>query len=92
LDPAGLLALKRVLQRRVREQGATVVLTSPVPELVEEIASRVVILKEGQVAAFDSVSALSQRAGVAGLGNVLEQLLHAETAEKLATYFKDGNP
>ncbi len=92
LDPAGLLALKRVLQHRVREQGATIVLTSPVPELVEEIATRVVILKEGQVAAFDTVRALSQQAGVAGLGNVLEQLLHAETAEKLATYFKDRNP
>ena len=89
LDPAGLLALKRVLQHRVREQGATVILTSPVPELVEEIASRVVILKDGEVAAFDTVSALSERAGVAGLGNVLEKLLHAETTEKLAGYFKD---
>jgi ABC-2 type transport system ATP-binding protein len=91
LDPAGLLALKRVLQHRVREQGATVILTSPVPEIVEEIASRVVILKDGQVAAFDTVSALSQQAGVVGLGNVLERLLHAETAEKLTSYFKDEN-
>src|SRR5437899_11431443 len=36
LDPSGLLALKRVLKQRVAEQGATVVLTSPVPEIVEE--------------------------------------------------------
>src|SRR5205085_10183237 len=58
LDPSGLLALKRVLKRKVTEQGGTVVLTSPVPELVEEIADRVVILKNGEIAAFDTLEGL----------------------------------
>jgi ABC-type multidrug transport system ATPase subunit len=88
LDPAGLHALKRVLQNRVQQQRATVVLTSPVPQIVEEIASRIVILKDGQVAAFDTVGNLSAQAGTIGLGNVLEKLLHAETEAKLADYFQ----
>jgi ABC-type multidrug transport system ATPase subunit len=88
LDPAGLHALKRILQYRVQQQGATVILTSPVPQIVEEIASRIVILKDGQVAAFDTVGNLSAQAGEVGLENVLEKLLHAETEEKLADYFK----
>ncbi len=89
LDPAGLLALKRVLQRRVREQGATVVLTSPVPEIVEEIAGRVIILRDGEVAAFDTLEGLRRLTGQRGsLGMILERLLYPETVQKLADYFE----
>ncbi len=45
LDPGGLLTLKRIIQHQARRKVATVVLTSPVPELVEEIATRVVVLR-----------------------------------------------
>ena len=90
LDPAGLLALRRLLQRRAKEQGATVVLTSPVPEIVEEIADRVVILRDGEVAAFDTLEGLRRTVGVSGsLGAVLEKMLHPETAQKLHEYFGD---
>jgi ABC-type multidrug transport system ATPase subunit len=88
LDPAGLLALKRVLQRRVAERGSTVVLTSPVPEIVEEIAGRVLILRDGEVAAFDTIDGLRQMTGIHGsLGAVLERLLYPEMAAKLDDYF-----
>ena len=89
LDPAGLLALKRVLRRRVTEQKHTVVLTSPVPEIVEEVADRVVVLRHGEVAAFDTLDGLRRIAGVSGsLGQVLERMLYPETAHKLETYFQ----
>jgi ABC-type multidrug transport system ATPase subunit len=93
LDPAGLLALKRILRRRVTEDRGTVVLTSPVPEIVEEIADRVLILRDGEVAAFDSIDGLRRQTGVQGsLGAVLERLLYPTMAAKLDDYFtgRDG--
>ena len=90
LDPSGLLALKRVLKRKVTEQGGTVVLTSPVPEIVEEIADRVVVLKNGEVAAFDTLVGLRELTGIDGsLTDMLEQLMFPETTHKLEDYFKE---
>ena len=40
LDPSGILTLKRIIQHRAHRRDSTIVLTSPVPELVEEIATR----------------------------------------------------
>jgi ABC-type multidrug transport system ATPase subunit len=90
LDPAGLLALKRVLQWRVAKQGATVVLTSPVPEIVEEIAGRIIILRDGEVVAFDTLDGLRRQTGLGGsLAHILERLLYPETMVKLQNYFED---
>ncbi len=89
LDPAGILALKRVLQRKVKDQQGTVVLTSPVPEIVEEIADRIVILQHGEVLAADTLDGLRRLTGLDGsLGAILERLLHPETAQKLKDYFE----
>jgi ABC-type multidrug transport system ATPase subunit len=89
LDPSGLLALKRVLQRRVRDQGATVVLTSPVPEIVEEIADRVIILRNGEVIAYDSLEGLRRLTGQHGsLAKLLEHLMYPETSQNLKNYFE----
>jgi ABC-type multidrug transport system ATPase subunit len=88
LDPVGLLALRRVLQRRVADEGNTVVLTSPVPEIVEEIATRVLILKDGRVAAFDTIDGLRRSTAIHGsLGNILERLLYPGMENKLEAYF-----
>ena len=55
-------------------QGRTVVLTSPVPELVEEIADRVIILERGEILAFDTLEGLRRSTGTRGtLGQVLEE-------------------
>jgi ABC-type multidrug transport system ATPase subunit len=90
LDPSGLLAIKRILKRRVADQGATVVLTSPVPELVEEIADRIVILRNGEIAAFDTLDGLRRLTGCTGsLTDVLERLMFPETMRKLQDYFKE---
>ncbi len=89
LDPSGLLALKRVLQRRV-EDGGTVVLTSPVPELVEEVADRIIILKHGEVAAFDTLEGLRALTECDGsLTDILEIMMFPETTQKLRDYFKE---
>lgn len=90
LDPSGLLALKRLLRRRVTEQQATIVLTSPVPEIVEEIADRIVILRDGEIAAADTLDGLRQMTGISGsLGEILEKTLYPETVKRLQEYFEE---
>ncbi|MGO9471658.1 MAG: ABC transporter ATP-binding protein [Isosphaeraceae bacterium] len=90
LDPAGLLTLKRIIQRMSRRKDATVVLTSPVPELVEEIATRVIVLKSGEILAFDTLDGLQRMTGYRGsLGDVLERLIFPDTTRKLDTYFQE---
>ncbi len=90
LDPSGLLALKKVLRRLVTRHRATIVLTSPVPELIEEIADRVAILKDGQILAFDTIEGLRRQTGTRGtLGEVLEGLVYPETMRNLERYFED---
>lgn len=89
LDPAGILALKQVLRHLVEQKQTTVVVTTPVPELVEEVADRIIILKEGEVAAFDSIAGLKQQADCEGsLSEVLQKLFHPEVLDKLDRYFE----
>ncbi len=93
LDPAGILALKRILQRRVKDEGATVVLTSPVPEIADEIADRIVILRDGEVLAAATLDELRRRTGVPGsLAAILERLVYPDTVRKLADYFEGRAP
>jgi len=90
LDAAGLLALKRIFQRHALRKELTIVLTSPVPELIEEIASRIVILQRGEILAFDTLDGLQRLTGCRGsLGDVLERLVYPDTARKLDDYFEE---
>jgi len=93
LDPAGLLTLKRLIQRMSKRYGTTIVLTSPVPELVEEIATRIMVIREGEIAAFDTLESIKSLAGHRGrLGDALERFMFPETSEKLEGYFQDFLP
>ena len=90
LDPAGILTLKRVIQHLSRRKKATIVLTSPVPELVEEIATRIVVLHDGEILAFDTLGGLQRQTGHRGsLGEVLERLIFPDTTSKLIAYFQE---
>lgn len=89
LDPSGILALKRILRRHADRDDATVVMATPVPELVEELADRVAVLREGQLVAYDSVENLKRLAGgAAALDVAYERLVNPRTADKLERYFK----
>lgn len=90
LDPSGLLALKRVLQGLVERKGATVVMTTPVPELVEEIADRIVILRDGEVLAYDTLDGLRRQTGCSGsLAEILERFVHPKTLDSIQHYFDE---
>jgi ABC-type multidrug transport system ATPase subunit len=89
MDPSGILALRRVLKRMTGEEKATIVVTTPVPELVEELADRVAVLSEGRITAFDTVAGLRQLAGGTGtLAEALERLLHPGAPDKVARYLE----
>ena len=55
LDSAGLLTLKQIIKHHTRRKDATIVLTSPVPKLVEEIATRIMVLEDGEILAVDTL-------------------------------------
>jgi ABC-2 type transport system ATP-binding protein len=89
LDPSGILALKRILQHRTADRKVTVVMSTPVAELVEELAQRIVVLRDGQVAAFDTAENLRRQTGCCGsVAEVLERLVHPQTSENLRQYFE----
>jgi ABC-2 type transport system ATP-binding protein len=93
LDPSGILALKRLIERLTSERKAAVVLTTPVPELVEEIADLVVVLREGQIIARGSVEELKQQTGGSrSLSEALERLVFPETLANLDHYFERPTP
>lgn len=89
LDPSGILAMKRVLQRLVKEKGATVVIATPVPELVQELADRIAIIQDGKLVACDTLEGLRSIAGVTGaLDEVYEKLASPQSAGNIEQYFK----
>lgn len=89
LDPSGILALKSVLKRLAAQQAATVVMATPVPELVEAIADRIVILRDGEVVAFDTAEGLRRQTDCSGpLGEVLQRIIFPQTLDNLDRYFE----
>ena len=88
LDPSGIMALKQVLLRLVRDRGTTVVISAPVPELVEELADRIAIIHRGQIVAFDTLGQLRKQAGCEGpLAEVYQRLVHPESLDSIEAYF-----
>jgi ABC-2 type transport system ATP-binding protein len=88
LDPSGILALKRILKHLTAERKATVVMSTPVAELVEELAERIVVLRDGQVAAYDTADGLRRLTDCRGpLADVLEKLFHPNSEANLREYF-----
>jgi ABC-type multidrug transport system ATPase subunit len=89
LDPSGILALKHVL-RRIAEDGGAILMTTPVPELVDELADRLIILRDGQIAVQGTLRDLQHETQCSGgLADVLERLISPHTLENLDRYF-DG--
>ena len=88
LDPSGILALKRIFQYHRNKRDVTIVMATPVPEVVEEIADRVAILREGQMIAHDTIPALRRLSGCAGgLDEIYEALVNPHASEKIQKYF-----
>lgn len=91
LDPSGIRALKHVLQRHARGKRFTIVMATPVPELVEELADRIAVLQNGRLLAYDNLDGLRRLAGVTGhLDAVYEKLVSPHTAGNIDRYFAEA--
>ena len=92
LDPSAILALKRVLQHLAQTQAATIILATPVPELVAELAHRIAIIHHGQLVACDTLDTLRTHTGLTGdLADVYQHLVNPEIHANLDRYFQ-GQP
>jgi len=88
LDPAGIAALTQILKRLAEREDRTIVLTAPVPELCEEIASHVLIMHEGEVQFFGTMDEVKREADDAPtLAEALQRLTFPETQAEIETYF-----
>lgn len=88
LDPSGILALKHVLRRLTEDHECTVVLTSPVPELVAEIADRLIVIRDGRVAVDGTLEELRRQTGHTGsMDQMLHEVIFPETLENVEAYF-----
>lgn len=89
LDPSAILALKEVMVRLAKRDDVTVVMSTPVPEIVEDIAERIAIVREGRIAAYDTADGLRTLTGCTGtLAEVLERLINPQTGENIRRYFE----
>ncbi|MDB5390279.1 MAG: hypothetical protein JWM11_5925 [Planctomycetaceae bacterium] len=90
LDPSGILALKHILKHQVQQERATIVMSTPVPELLEELANRIVVMRQGEVIAYDTPTGLRSLSQCTGpLDEVIARLVHPRTMENLEHYFQE---
>jgi ABC-type multidrug transport system ATPase subunit len=88
LDSSALLALHQVL-RHLAQQGRTLLVAVPVPELVEGMATRIAIIQDGQILACDTAAGLRSKSGVQGsLGEVLEAMVNPQGTDHIRTYLE----
>lgn len=91
LDPSGILALKHILRRMVERHEATIVMTTPVPEILDELADRIAIISRGEIVAYDTPDGLRRLSQCsAGLDEVMARLIHPKTLENLERYFAEA--
>lgn len=89
LDPSGILALRKLMTRLAEREDVTVVMATPVPEIVESLAHRIAILKKGDLIAYDTPEGLRKLTNCDGsLQEVLEHLIEPETFENIENYFR----
>ncbi|MBD3676537.1 MAG: ABC transporter ATP-binding protein [Planctomycetaceae bacterium] len=91
LDPAGILALRRVLARMKEERDCTIVFTAPVPELVAENADRLLVIRDGRIAVDGTIEELLAEAGTDGsVEQLLNERIFPESEQNVAEYFAGG--
>jgi ABC-2 type transport system ATP-binding protein len=79
LDPAGIRKMKATIAARARA-GAAVILSSHLLHLVEELCTRLLVIKRGKLVALGTIEEIvTDRPEVAGLG--LEDLFLALTGD-----------
>ncbi len=83
LDVTSALVLRRLL-RALADAGKMILYSSHVLEVVEKVCSQVLILRKGEVVAYDSIDRLRELMSQPSLEGVFSQLAQVEDGEVLA--------
>lgn len=83
LDVTSALVLRRLL-RHLADNGKMILYSSHVLEVVEKVCSQVLILRKGEVVAYDSITRLQELMSQPSLEGVFAQLAEVDDGEKLA--------
>jgi ABC-2 type transport system ATP-binding protein len=90
LDPSGILALHKMLKHLAERSDVTVLMATPVPDIVEPLAHRVALIEEERIREVDSPAGLKSRFPQAGsLQEALELILNPETLDHVNDYFEE---
>jgi ABC-type multidrug transport system ATPase subunit len=57
-------------------------MATPIPELVEELADRIAVMRDGQLVAHDTLPSLRRASGIEKLDEIYESLVSPDTARK----------
>ncbi len=88
LDSSALHALQQILKHLADRDDVTIMMAVPVPELVEGLADRIAVIKDGEILACDTADGLRRATGCAGsLAEVLERLIHPQELDNIQRYF-----
>lgn len=92
LDPAAILALRRVLQNLIQKAKVTVLMATQLSEIAEVLAQRVLVLRDGSLLAYETIPELRRMTATEGpLEEVLEKLIHPDALERIEKYFAGEN-
>lgn len=87
LDPAGIAALRRVFLSRRKERNQTIILTTPVAEIIAGLADRLLILRDGSLVHDLNQSALqSEMTNAASSVDALNALIFADADQRIQRY------
>jgi ABC-2 type transport system ATP-binding protein len=89
LDVTSALVLKRLLGA-LAGRGKMILYSSHVLEVVEKVCSKVLILRKGEVVAYDSISRLQELMSQPSLEGVFAQLAQVEDSGALANQILDA--
>ena len=84
LDVTSALVVRSLL-RQLAEAGKIIFYSSHVLEVVEKVCSSVVILREGQMVAYDSIHRLRELMSQPSLEGVFAQLAQVEDTDSIAS-------
>ncbi len=86
MDPAGITTTRKVLSHLAKREDVTIVMATPVPELVEDLAHRVLLMHHGKVIACDTIEALRERSDESSLETVYTKLMAPESVGATCEY------
>lgn len=87
LDPAGILAMKRVLQTFRDDRERTVVFTTPVAEIVDETADRLFLIREGEIVGDHRIESLKLD-GSKSVTGVVEEMVFPNALDAINDYIE----